>query len=618
MAGLFRLPNEARHWRVQEATHHHRACDELQTATGHPPPSLSRRSHAPRARAQDSIPGVTDGLWEAKRRFGPDVRGLLTITQAADGWRADIAGIRAPVRVSGDTVSFELPSHRGALIAYLSKDRSTISGHWIQPAIVSSGSEYASPIILKRDGSGRWTGNVVPLEDTMTMYLLIRKRPDGTLGAFLRNPERNLGRQLRVDRIETAGNEVRMMGKWNGNGPERALGSGVLNDDGFSLFIPGRGGTFDFRKVGAEEFTDFYPRGRPTGSYTFAPPPATGDGWEMGTPSEVGLSQDTLSNFMQAMVNLPMDSLSSQQLHALLIARHGKLVLEEYFHGEDRGHAHDTRSAAKSITSTLAGAAIHAKRGVTLASPVYAIMNGGTFPDTIEPRKRRITLEHLLSMSSGINCDDGDNDSPGNESNVIDQSGEPDYYRLILRLGTIREPGEKAVYCSINPHLAGGVLKKASGKSLPDLFAELVARPLSLDSYYLPLTPTRDVYMGGGVRLTARAFAKFGQMYLDSGVWKGKRILDAAYVKKAGAPKYAMSGIHYGLAWWVIEYPYHGGTVEAYFAGGNGGQNVMVFPKLDMVVTFYGANYQDAPGLVPQQVYVPKFILPAVLSTGKR
>jgi CubicO group peptidase (beta-lactamase class C family) len=280
---------------------------------------LASTVHPPSTRAQDSKPGVTEGLWEAKRRFGPDVRGLLMITRAADGWRADVAGVQAPVRVSGDT---------------------------------------------------------------------------------------------------------------------------------------------------------FYRRGRPSGSYSYSPPPALGDGWETGTLAAVGLSQDTITNFMRAMVNLPMDSLKSQQVHAVLIARHGKLVLEEYFHGEDRGHAHDTRSAAKSITSTLAGAAIHAKRGVTLASPVYAIMNGGRFPDTIEPRKRRITLEHLLSMSSGIDCDDGDDKSPGNESAVIDQSDEPDYYRLILRLGTIREPGEKSVYCSINPHLAGGVLKNASGSSLPDLFSE--------------------------------------------------------------------------------------------------------------------------------------------------
>ncbi|MBC8136828.1 MAG: serine hydrolase, partial [Fibrella sp.] len=415
-----------------------------------------------------------------------------------------------------------------------------------------------------------------------------------------------------VDRIETAGSQVRMIGKWNGGGEERVLGSGVLNDDGFSLFLSGRGGTFDFRKLGKDEYSDFYPRGRPTSSYSYNPPPALDDGWETGTLAGAGLSEDTISNFMRTMVNLSMDSLGSHQLHAVVIARHGKLVLEEYFHGENRDRAHESRSAAKSITSTLAGAAIHARKGVTLASPVYAVMNGGKFPDAIDPRKRRITLEHLLSMSSGIDCDDNDDKSPGNESTITDQRDEPDYYRLILRLGTIREPGEKGVYCSINPHLAGGVLKNATGRSLPDLFSELIARPLRLDTYYLPLTPTRDAYMGGGVRLTARSFTKIGQMYLDSGVWKGKRILEASYVKNAVTSRHAKIGMPYGLAWWVADYPFRGETLQAYFASGNGGQTVIVIPRLDMVVTFYAANYQDAAGVIPQRKYVPQFILPAV------
>jgi CubicO group peptidase (beta-lactamase class C family) len=574
---------------------------------------LAPTVHLPRVQAQTSNPAVTEGLWEAKRRFGPDVRGPLSIVQDANGWRAEIAGARAPVQVRGDTVSFTLPNKGGSLIAYLAKDRSRISGHWIQPPIVSSGNEYASPIVLTRDRFGRWTGNVAPLDDTMTMYLMIRKRSDGTLGTFLRNPERNLGRQLRADRMVVADSQVRMIGKWNGNGAERVLGAGVVTEDGFSLFLSGRGGMFDFRKVGDGEYSHFYPRGRPTGSYSYNPPPALNDGWPTGNLREAGLSEDTIAKFMQAMVNLPMDSLSSQQLHAVLIARHGKLVLEEYFHGEDRDHAHETRSAAKSITSTLAGAAIHSGKGVSLSSPAYATMNGGTFPDKIEPRKRRITLEHLLSMSSGIDCDDNDDKSPGNESAIIDQTDELDYYRLILRLGTIREPGEKQVYCSINPHLAGGVLKKASGRSLPDLFSELVARPLGIDTYYLPLTPTRDAYMGGGVRLTARAFAKIGQLYLDSGVWKGKRVLDASYVKQASTPRFATGAMRYGLGWWVAEYPFRGQTIQAYFAAGNGGNVVIVIPKLDMVVTMYSANYQDAATVIPQRQYVPQFILPAVI-----
>ena len=567
---------------------------------------------ADRLAAQDPAPSLSEGLWEAKRRFGPDIRGTLTVLQTKAGWSAEIAGVQTSFRLRGDTVAFDLPNHGGALIAYLSKDGATLAGHWVQPATVVNGNEFASPVLLRRTASGRWTGTVTPFDDVMTMYLVVRKRPDGKFGAFLRNPERNLGRQLRVDRLEAVGQEVRLIGKFNGNGAERVLGSGLFNDDGFSLYLRGRGGTFDFTRVADSAYSDFYPRGRPTGSYSYARPPALGDGWETATPREVGLSEDTLSAFMRAMVNLPMDSLGAQQLHAVLVTRHGKLVLEEYFHGENRDRPHESRSAGKSITSTLVGAAIHANRGVSLALAAYAVMNGGTFPDTIEARKRRITLENLLSMSSEIDCDDANNDSPGNESAMIDQMDEPDYYRFILRLKTIREPAEKAVYCSVQLHFAGGVLKNATRTSLPDLFASLVAAPLGIERYYLPLTPTRDMYGAGGVRLTARSFAKIAQMYLDSGVWKGKRILDADYVRKAGTPRYEMSGIHYGLAWWVIDYPFRGGTVEGFFASGNGGQTVMAIPKLDMVVTIFAGDYQAAAGLIPQQRYIPKYLLTAV------
>ncbi|HUQ98275.1 MAG TPA: serine hydrolase [Gemmatimonadaceae bacterium] len=565
-----------------------------------------------RVAAQDSLPRLSEGLWEAKRRFGPDVRGTLTIVQGDGEWRAEIAGVQTTFRPRGDTVAFDLPNGGGALIGYLSRDRTTIAGHWIQPRNVANGNEFASPVRLTRSATGGWTGTVSPLDDTMTMYLLLRRRADGSFGGFLRNTERNLGRQLRLDHLESVGSEVRYIGKFNGNGAARVLGSGVFNADGFSLFIPGRGGTFDFTRVADSAYSDFYPRGRPTGSYSYSRPPSLGDGWNTGTPHEVGLSEDSLSAFIRAMINLPMDSLSSLQIHAVLIARHGKLILEEYFHGENRDHPHESRSAAKSITATLIGAAIHAKRGISLASTPYSVMSGGTFPDTIEPRKRRVTVENLLSMSSGIDCDDANSDSPGNESAMIDQTDEPDYYRFILRLKTIREPGEKAVYCSVQPHLAGGVLKNATRTSLPDLFASLVAAPLGIDRYYLPLTPTRDMYGGGGVRLTARSFSKIAQMYLDSGVWKGKRVLDADFVRKAGAPRYSMSGIRYGLAWWVIDYPFRGETVEGYFASGNGGQLVMAIPKLDMVVTIFAANYQDSAGLIPQQQLIPKYVLPAL------
>src|SRR5262249_43339197 len=155
-----------------------------------------------------------------------------------------------------------------------------------------------------------------------------------------------------------------------------------------------------------------------------------------------------IEDFIQRLLDMPMDSLDAMQVDAILIARHGKLVLEEYFHGFDRDTPHSTRSAGKSLTAVLVGAAIQAGAPVSLSSPVYKVMNGGTFPQGLEPRKQAMTLEHLLTMSSGIFCDDTNPDAPGNEETMINQEAEPDFYRFYMKASMDREPGAKAVYCS--------------------------------------------------------------------------------------------------------------------------------------------------------------------------
>jgi CubicO group peptidase (beta-lactamase class C family) len=76
-----------------------------------------------------------------------------------------------------------------------------------------------------------------------------------------------------------------------------------------------------------------------------------------------------------------------------------------------------------------------------------------------------------------------------------------------------------------------------------------------------------------------------------------------------------MGGIRYGYLWWVIDFPYRGRTVQAFFAGGNGGQVSMGVPDLDLVVAFHGGNYSDAATFIPQRVLVPEHILPAVSET---
>ena len=113
-------------------------------------------------------------------------------------------------------------------------------------------------------------------------------------------------------------------------------------------------------------------------------------------------------------------------------------MLEEYFHGENRNKPHDTRSAAKSLTSALVGAAIHAGVPLDVSAPVYKVMNGGEVPGGLDPRKANLRLEHLLTMSSGLDCDDGDPKSPGYEDFMLGQHAQPDFYQFMLALNMLR------------------------------------------------------------------------------------------------------------------------------------------------------------------------------------
>jgi hypothetical protein len=502
--------------------------------------------------------------------YGPEVRGTLTIGRQ----RAEIAGRVVPVHRDRGEITFTLPDE-GSFRGHLREGR--ITGHWMQPRGVSLGMPYATPVTLTPVSGGRWRGEVRPVDDTFTFFLPI----DGDT-LFLQNPERNLGRNLRLQRIGVDGTNVRLYGA-----NDKLVTEGKWDEAGERLSVDfgNRGGWFDFERSAGVEF---HPR--TNGAYVYRKPSLEADGWSVADAKEAGLDVAAISSFMQTLIDTPMKA-GAQQMHAVLIARHGKLVVEEYFHGVDREELHDTRSAAKVLADLLAGAA-HVPASTRV--------------------KGDITLGHLLSMSSGLDCEDDDPKSAGNEDRMQDEHPDADWAQLTLALPSVRKPGEKAVYCSMSPNLAGAVIAKQSGRWLPDLFRERIAEPLQIRHYALDLTPAGEAYMGGGARLTARDFLKLAQLMLDRGKWHGREVLPAAWVRESLRQRFEMYGNGYGYLWWRTAYPYRGRQVEAFFAGGNGGQIAMGIPGLDLAIVFLGGNYGDPAGLVPQREYVPKFILPAV------
>jgi CubicO group peptidase (beta-lactamase class C family) len=553
------------------------------------------------------------GLWQARQRFGPDVRGELLLIHGQDGWRATVAGRSARVDFGGKEVSFDLGSGKGSFRGHF-EGPGLIRGHWTQPRTVTSGSRYATPVVLRPDGADLWRGQVAPLDEAFTLYLKVGEGPDGTTSVFLRNPERNIGVYANLVRLTRDGGKVSLIGRPRGSDKDVEIAEGAYDADNEMLSVNIRGGTYDFTRAG--EDSDFYPRGARPAPYAYHPPVDKHDGWTVGSVDQVGVSRAGIARFVDFLTSTPIDGLHAPEIHGVLIARHGKLVVEEYFHGEYGDKLHDTRSAAKSLASVLIGAAIQDGVKLSPSTQVYRAM--GVDAAGLDPRKRAMTLENLLNMASGFYCDDGDAKAPGNENVMQDQTGQPDWYRYALDLPIASAPGGPSIYCSTNPNLAGGVLAKVSGQRLEDMFDRLIAEPMQFGRYALTLQPTGEPYMGGGSQFLPRDFMKLGQLMLDGGTWHGRRIVGRDWVARSSATPRDLSGIHYGYLWWGVDLPHEGGTLKAYFAAGNGGQVVMVVPALDLVVAVYGGNYSDKVMYDTQRVYVPTYVIPAVEAEGSK
>jgi len=548
------------------------------------------------------------GVWGEKRILGPYVSGVLDIRLDASGGTAEIDGQVGAVNRQGANVSLELANAQGAFRGQIYGD--TLTGHWIQPRTMAYGTIYATPVSFRLLSANHWQGEVNPLEDAMTFYLAVSYDEDSNLTAYFRNPERNAGRFMTVKRISIDSNTVTFL---SGSGEVIATGQFSPEDQCLSVFLPWAGGTYDFSKHTTEQLEGFSPRPEDEQPYRYRPPISLPDGWPVATIGDVGISSDSIGKFIQMLCEMPMQSIHSLDLHGILIARRGRLVLEEYFHGYHRNEPHDTRSASKTVTSTLMGAAIARGYPLDESTPIYATMIGVDSARTLDPRKQALTTGHLLTMSSGLDCDDSDQESPGNEDVMQEQTIEPDWVKYTMGLDMIRDPGEKAVYCSCNPNLLGGVMSKSTGKWLPELFDELIAEPMQFGHYALNLMPNREGYTGGGARLLPRDFLKLGQMMLDDGKWNGKRIVSSQWAERASSRLVELEGHGYGYYWWNVSYPDGHDSVTAFFAGGNGGQIVMVIPELEIVVGFFGGNYSDMVYLTPQRNYVPNYIIPAVI-----
>lgn len=365
----------------------------------------------------------------------------------------------------------------------------------------------------------------------------------------------------------------------------------------------------------------------PASGYVYRVPQQTNDGWQTASLAEVGLSERILGG----LVGQILDG-RYKNVHSILVVKGGKLVFEEYFGGYDfdpegeqfRGERiefgmdtlHDLASVTKAYTSALVGIAIDHGfiRGVDERVfpffPQYAHLR--------DERKDRITLEHLLTMTSGLQWDELLFPVAGcsERSDTTRLFLERDPIEYILAKPMVAEPGLRWCYSGGDVTLLGEVIQKATGLRMDDFATEYLFTPLGITEYEWVFVGPDVVYASGSLQLRPRDMAKLGYLYLNGGVWRGRRIISEEWILASTRAHASVTparvaeeyGDRYGYQWWLRTDRTDSSSFESFLRTGWAGQRISVYPALDMVIVFTGGSYATPE---PVNEIITRYILSA-------
>nr|WP_309486555.1 serine hydrolase [Ancylobacter mangrovi] len=167
--------------------------------------------------------------------------------------------------------------------------------------------------------------------------------------------------------------------------------------------------------------------------------------------------------------------------------------------------------------------------------------------------------------------------------------------------------------------MLGGALERASGERLEDFPRQALFEPLGIDTFEWVAMSNGEAAAASGLRLSARDMAKIGQLVLDGGVWKGRRVVSEDWITESTAPRFeGWRPMRYGYQWWVGASPHAGGEVSWIAAIGLGGQRIFIVPALDLVVVSTAGLYRDPDQGAFSRAVLEKVVLPAVREGGER
>jgi CubicO group peptidase (beta-lactamase class C family) len=314
--------------------------------------------------------------------------------------------------------------------------------------------------------------------------------------------------------------------------------------------------------------------------------------WRTSTPESQGIDSQLLSGAIDQVIEKHLG------VHSLLVIRHGYAVADATFYPYDGKTPHDLASVTKTVTSVLTGVAV-AQKLIRLDQPLLPLFPKEGPPQTdaqANPQKQKITVGDLLRMESGLDC----GYTPG-EVELEQMKRSANWVRFALSLPMKYDPGTHSSYCSPGYHLLGSAIGAAAHVSEAAFAAKYLFDPLGIRGVVWADDPQNRSHGWGDSHFLPQDVAKIGYLYLHGGNWDGQQIVPADWVAMSTAAPTGVRGEHGGMGyeWNVTNVPngrQYGGT-------GRGGQSLIVWPDLDMiVVSMAGGNASQLAQLVRQAV----------------
>lgn len=337
----------------------------------------------------------------------------------------------------------------------------------------------------------------------------------------------------------------------------------------------------------------------PNPDYAYRIPDSAEDELSVSSLQAEGVDERTITQLTNLIIREEY-----KRIDALLILRNNKLIYENYFHGYSNAVLHNMFSAGKSITSILVGIAIDKGFIDSVNTPVTQLLPEYRRFENPDSRKDQITIEHLLNMSSGLDCEDWYQHTENQMRKARD------WVKFTFDLPMVYDPGSHGSYCTGCAITLGRIIENQSGLSMQEFANKYLFKPLNITKYQWDIMPDGKASAGGLFFLRPRDMAKIGLLMLNDGIRNGVQIVSKEWVQQSAENKIKLQGPFdgYGYLWWKQAFM---GNTETYFADGNGGQQIFIIPSKQLVLVFTGANQNTSVGLQNFEI-VNHYILPAL------